>query len=139
MGCCGFWLEGNCGLPIACPIADIFIVPCVFRSTGWGISNLTLKELASALNLPQVNASELLVLASVSDGEVMSRLLALLPVKALQFSLGVTLRIGSSNGTKLKVEDKFGPLRPLYSLRYDNSFHHELNERRTKAVKDDDV
>ena len=40
----------------------------------------------------------------------LSRLLALSMVKALHFVLAVTLRIGSSNGTKLKVEDNFGTL-----------------------------
>ena len=69
--------------------------------------------MASDIDLTQVNTSEALVLASVSDGEGISRFLALPPVEALQISLAVTLRIGSINGTKLKAEDKFGPLPPL--------------------------
>ena len=64
--------------------------------------------------------------------------LVLPPAKSLQFDLVVTLRIGYSNGTKLKAEDKFGPLPLLYSLRDDTSFRHKLKERHTKAVKDDD-
>ena len=91
------------------------------------------------MNLPQRNASKSLVLASVSDGEVISMFLALPPVKAHQFELAVTLIIGSSNGTKLKEEDNFGPLTPLYLLRYDTSFHHKLKDRHTKSVKYDDA
>ena len=56
------------------------------------------------------------MLDSVSDGEVMSRFLSLPPVKELQFSLVATLIIGSINITKLKAEDNFGPLPPLYSF-----------------------
>ena len=63
--------------------------------------------------IPEGNASYALVLSSVSDGEVMSRFLALSPVKTIEFSLAVTLGIGSSNGTKLKVEDNVGPLPSL--------------------------
>ena len=54
------------------------------------------------------------MLASNSYGEVMSRFLALPPVKALKFDLAVPLIIGSSNGTKFKAEDSFGPPPPLY-------------------------
>ena len=54
------------------------------------------------------------MLASVSDDELVSRILSLPPVNALQFALAVTLRIGSSNGTKLKAEKNFGPMPPLY-------------------------
>ena len=50
------------------------------------------------------------MLDSVSYVEVISSFLALPLVKALQFALAVTLRIGSSNITKLKVEDNSGPL-----------------------------
>ena len=59
------------------------------------------------MDLTQVNYSEELVLDSASDGEVMSRFLAIPLVKALQFSLAVTPRIGSSYGNKLKAEDNF--------------------------------
>ena len=65
------------------------------------------------MDIPQVNSSEALALASDSDVEVMSRFLALTPVKALQFSLAVALGIGSNNGTKFKVEDNVGLLPPL--------------------------
>ena len=41
------------------------------------------------------------MLASDSDGEVMSMFVALPLVKSLQFALAVSLVIGSSNGTKL--------------------------------------
>ena len=34
---------------------DSFRVPCVFRNTGWGIRKLTVKEVASAMDLPQGN------------------------------------------------------------------------------------
>ena len=91
-----------------------FRVPCVLKSTGWGIRKLTVKELASAMDLTQVNYSEELVLDSASDGEVMSRFLAIPLVKALQFSLSVTLGIGSSNGTNIKAEENFGPMPPIY-------------------------
>ena len=63
--------------------------------------------------LPQVNYSEALVLASVSDGEVMSRFLAIPQMKAIQFALAVTLIISYSNENKLKMKDNFGPLTPL--------------------------
>ena len=43
----------------------------------------------------------------------MSMLLALNLVKGLQFALVVSLRVGSSNGTKLKVDDNFGQLPPI--------------------------
>ena len=56
------------------------------------------------------------MLASFSYGEVMSMFLALLPARTLLFSLAVTLIIGSINDTKLKVENRFGPLPPLYLL-----------------------
>ena len=65
------------------------------------------------MDIPQINALKALALASVSYGEVMSRLLELPPVKALQFYLALTLKIGSSNGTNLKAEKDFGPLPPL--------------------------
>ena len=55
------------------------------------------------MDLPQGNDSEVLALASVSDGKMMSRFLALPPVKALQFAFSVTLIIGSSNGTNIKA------------------------------------
>ena len=58
-------------------------------------------------------------------------------MKALQFALAVTLIIGSSNRTKLKAEDNFGPLPHIYSLQNDTSFCHKLNERTTKSAKDD--
>ena len=51
----------------------------------------------------------------------------------------VTLRIGSINETKLEVEDNFGPLPPIYLLRYETSCRHKLKERHTKTVKDDDA
>ena len=54
------------------------------------------------------------MLDSASDGEVMSRFLAIPLVKALQFSLSVTLGIGSSNGTNIKAEENFGPMPPIY-------------------------
>ena len=79
------------------------------------------------------------MLASDSDGEFIGRFLVLPPVKAIQFALAETQVIGSSNGNKLKVEDNFGPLPPLKSLRDETSFCHELKERHTKAVKDDDT
>ena len=41
---------------------------------GWGIIKLTVKEVASAMDLPQGNALEALVLASVSDDKVLIRL-----------------------------------------------------------------
>ena len=79
------------------------------------------------------------MLASVSDDKVISRLLALPLVKALQFALAVTLIIGYSNGTKFKTEGKFVPLPPSYLLRDETSFRHKLTEIHTKAAKDDDA
>ena len=89
--------------------------------------------------LPQGNALEASVLASVSYGEVMIRFLDFPPVKAIQFALSVTLIIGYSNGTKLKVEYNFGPLSPLYLFQDETSLRHKLKYRHTKSVKDDDV
>ena len=100
--------------PSPAQLQDSFRLPCVLRSTGWGIRKLTVNEVASAMGLPQGNALETLVLASVSDDKVISRLLELPPVKALQFALAVTLIIRSSNGDNFKAEEKFGPLPPLY-------------------------
>ena len=79
------------------------------------------------------------MLASVSYGDMMSRFLALPLVKELQFTLAITLRIGSINGTKLKVEYNFGPLSPLYLFQDETSLRHKLKYRHTKSVKDDDV
>ena len=107
------WREGNCVYPQPAHLQDSFRVPCVFRSTVWGIRKLTVKELVSTIDPPQGNAPEELALASAADGELMSSFLALPPVKSLQFELAVTLRIGSSNTTKLKAEDNFGSLPPL--------------------------
>ena len=67
------------------------------------------------MGLPQGNDLEELILASVSDDEVISRLLDLPPVKALQFALAVTLRIWSSNGTKFKAKENFGHMPPIYT------------------------
>ena len=64
-----------------------------------------MKDVASDMDLPQGNTLEALVSASVSDDKVISSLLAIPPVKALQFALAVTLRIGSSNGINFKVEE----------------------------------
>ena len=63
--------------------------------------------------------------------------LALLPARTLLFSLAVTLIIGSINDTKLKVENRFGPLPPLYLFWDKTSFHYKLKERNTKEAKDD--
>ena len=93
----------------------------------------------SVMDAPQEIDSEELVLDSYSDGEVMSRFLVLPPVKALQFALVVTLGIGYSNGTKIKTEDNFGPLPPLYSLQDEISFHYKLKGSHTKTVKYDDA
>ena len=100
--------------PSTAQLQESFRAPCVFISTGWGIRKLTVKEVASDMDNPQGNYLEALVLASVSNDEVISRLLALPPLKEIQFALAVTLRIGSSNGTKLKAEKNFGPMPPLY-------------------------
>ena len=64
--------------------------------------------------------------ALVSDDEVISSLFVIPPVKALRSALVVTLRIGSSNETKFKAEEKFGHLLPLYLLRDETSFCHKL-------------
>ena len=92
---------------------ESLIVLCVFRSTVWVIRKLTLKEVASSIDIPQGNTLEALVLASLSDDDVMSRLLELPLVKALQFSLAVTIRIGCSNGTKVKADENILPLPPV--------------------------
>ena len=93
--------------PFPAQLQDSFRVPCIFQSTVCGKRKLTLKESSSAMYLPQGNSSEALALDLVSDGEVSSRFLAFPLVKALQFSLAVTPRIGSSYGNKLKAEDNF--------------------------------
>ena len=89
--------------------------------------------------LPQRNASELLALASVSDGEVMSRFLALPPVKSLSFGWTVTLIISFINRNYLKTEDNFGLLSPLYSLRDETSLYHKLKESHIRSFKYDDA
>ena len=66
---------------------------------------------------------------------MISRLLALPLVKALKFALSVTLRIGSSNSNKLKVDKNCGPLPPAYSLYDGTLFRNKLKESHTKAVK----
>ena len=43
-------------------LQDSFRVPYVFQSTGCGIRKLTVKELVSAIDIPQGNASEALSL-----------------------------------------------------------------------------
>ena len=91
------------------------------------------------MDTPQGNALEALVSDLVSDYKVISRLLALPPMKALQFALTVTLNIGSSNGNKFKAEENFGPLPHSYLLRDETSFRHKLKGRQTKAAKDDDA
>ena len=53
--------------------------------------------------------------ASVSDDEVISSLFVIPPVKALRSALVVTLRIGSSNGTKFKAKENFGHMPPIYT------------------------
>ena len=60
-------------------------------------------------------------------------------MKALQFTLVEKLRIGSSNGTKFKLEENFGPLPTSYLLRDETSFRNKLKERHNKADKDDDA
>ena len=91
------------------------------------------------MDIPQGNNLEASVLASNSDNEVISRILEIPPVKALQSALAVTLRIGSSNGTKINAYENIGPLPPLYLLRVETSFCRKLKESHTKAVKDDDA
>ena len=81
------WREGNCVYPQPAHLQDSFRVPCVFRSMVWSIRNITVKELASTMDLTIENSSEVLALDSVSYGDVMSRLLLLPPVKELQFAL----------------------------------------------------
>ena len=60
-------------------------------------------------------------------------------MKALQFALAVTLRIGSSNSTKFKAEENFGPLTPSYSLQDETTFHHKLEEKYTKTANYDNA
>ena len=81
--------------------------------TGWGTRKLTVSYLDYSMDLPQGNHSEALMLHSVSYVELISSFLALPLVKAIKFYFVVTLRIGYSNGTKLKVEDNVGPLPSL--------------------------
>ena len=59
-------------------------------------------------------------------------------VKSIQFALAETLVIGSSNGNKLKADENFGTLTPVYLLWGETSSHHKLKKRHTKSVKDDD-
>ena len=120
-------------------LQDSFRVPCVFINTGWGIRKLTVKEVAPAMDNPQGNALEALVLDSVSDDKLISRILALPPVKALQFSLAVTLRIGSINGSEFKAEENFVHISPSYLLRDETLFRHQLKYRHTKESKYDDA
>ena len=86
---------------------------------GWGIRKLTVKNLAYAMDTSQENDFETLASASVSDNKTIIRLLEITLVKALQFDLAVTLRIGSSNGNQFKAEENSWPMHPSYSLRYD--------------------
>ena len=134
-----FGVGGIVVYPFPDQFQDSFVMPCAFRSKGWVIRNLTVKYLASDMELSQGNASEALALASDSYDEVLSRFLALPLFKALQFSLAVALIIFSGNGNKLKADENFGPLPPLYLLWGENSFCHKLNDRHTKAVKDNNT
>ena len=43
--------------PLPVQLQDSFRVLCLFSSTIWGIRNLTVKELESAMDKPQENAS----------------------------------------------------------------------------------
>ena len=49
------------------------------------------------------------------------------------------MEIGSNNVTKLKAEDKFVLPNPIYQFQDETSFHKELKEKHTKAVKNDDA
>ena len=61
--------------------------------------------------------------------------LKLTPVKALQFTLVVGLRIVRTISPSQKNNNGIMPLPPVYTLRYENLFMLNIQFRHTKLVK----
>ena len=73
-----------------------FRVPCVFKSTGWGTHYLTPGEIGAALDLPPSLIPKLESAIASNSFQIVD-LLALPPVKGLQFGLAVCCSVGLDN------------------------------------------
>ena len=119
-----------------------FRVPCDFKSTGWGTCHLTPREIVAAMDPPPSLLPGLESLIAYKNLQV-EELLALPPVKGLQFGLTACCGIGLDNCLVLSVPleaSSSGPVcPPAKELSFETNFHQALAAWHTKAVKADDA
>ena len=109
-------------------------MPCIFRSTGWGVQRLTTGEITVEMDLTPGSIVETFSREAEKIKVMLTYFLRLTPFKALQFTLSVGLGIGSTVITSQK-NNGIIPLPPIYTLRDENLFRLNLQVRQTKAVK----
>ena len=116
-------------------LIKLFRVPCVFKSSGWGLRNLQPEEIGSAMDLPPGLLDAFA--HSIRKGTfALEDFLSLPPVKSLQFALSVCLGIGmnAASPTQPSVETS-----AMSTPVFDSAWQQRLAERHTKAVKADDA
>ena len=92
-------------------------MPCVFRSTGWGVRRLTTEEILGAMDLPSGTILEAFSRTAEQSKALLTYFLKLTPIKYLQFSLAVGLGIGLTVSSS-QNNNVLAPLPPVYTLRY---------------------
>ena len=75
-------------------LQEIFIVPCLFYSTGWGVRSISTGGVVGAMDFPPVQIIEAFSKAADQSKVWMTYFLKLPPVKIFQFALAVGLGIG---------------------------------------------
>ena len=116
-------------------LTKLFRVPCVFKSSGWGLRKLQPEEIGSAMDLPPGILSSFA--HSIRNGSfTLHDFLCLPPVKSLQFALSVCLGIGTDVS-----EPSHQPANTsvVHTPVFDSAWRLKLAERHTKAVKADDA
>ena len=128
--------------PTPLQLTKQFRVPCVYKSTGWGIRYLSPSEIGAAIDLPP-GLLPALESSVANRGFQMEGLLALPPVKGLQFALTVCYGVGlDPTGTPRgspKVSYPVSSSSPVKGLAFEANFQQALAARHTKAVKADDA
>ena len=113
-------------------------VPCVLRSTGWGMRRLTTEEIAGAMGLPPRPIVEAFSRAAKKSKELLTYFLMLTPVKALQFYFVLGLGIGRTVIPRQK-NNGINSLTPICRLMDENIFSIDIQTLHQKSVKEDDA
>ena len=119
-------------------LQERYRVPCVFRSTGWGVQILTIGEISGAMDLPPGPIMKTFSRVVEQSKVLFTSFLRLPPFKDLQFALEVGLGIGRTFRSSHN-NNGLTPLPPVYTLRDENSFRINLQYIHKKAVNADDA